>query len=58
MAPTDAGGFSQNSVRMGKNAASVLPDAVDAQRRTWSSLLKMASPAATWMPRSESQPFS
>lgn len=40
---------------MGKNAASVLPDAVDAVSRTLSSLLNMASPAATCMARSDSQ---
>ena len=47
MAPTDAGGSSQNSVSMGKNAASVLPDAVDAVRRTFSSVSNIASAAAT-----------
>ena len=46
-APTLAGGFSQNSVRMGKKAASVLPEAVDAVRSTLSCVLKMASAAAT-----------
>ncbi len=58
MAPTLAGGFSQNSVRMGKKAASVLPDAVWAVSSTWSSVSKMASPAATWMPRRLSHSWS
>ena len=49
IAPTLAGGFSQNSVRMGKKAASVLPEAVDAVRSTLSCVLKMASAAATWI---------
>ena len=57
-APTLAGGFSSKSVRMGKNAASVLPDAVDAVSRTLSSVLKIASAAATWMPRRFSQSWS
>lgn len=52
---TLAGGFSQNSVRMGKKAASVLPDAVEAVRSTLSCVLKMASAAATWMERRLSQ---
>lgn len=50
-APTERGGSSQNSVRMGKNAASVLPDAVDAASSTLSSVLKIASAAATWIAR-------
>ena len=54
-APTLAGGFSQNSVRMGKKAASVLPEAVDAVRSTLSCVLKMASAAATWIERRLSQ---
>lgn len=47
MAPTGLGGSSENRVRMGKKAASVLPDAVEAESSTFSSVLKMASPAAT-----------
>lgn len=54
-APTLAGGFSQNSVRMGKKAASVLPEAVDAVKSTLSCVLKMASAAATWIERRLSQ---
>ena len=57
MAPTDWGGSSEKRVRMGKKAASVLPDAVDADKRTWQSVLKMASPAATWTARRDSQLF-
>ena len=44
--PTDADGFSSSSVRMGKKAASVLPEAVEAVSRTLSSVPKTASPAA------------
>lgn len=40
----------------GENAASVLPDAVDAESRTLASELKMASPAAAWIARSLLQP--
>ena len=47
MTPTLAGGSSSSRVRMGKNAASVLPDAVDAVMRTLSSVPNMASPAAS-----------
>ena len=43
----EEGGSSEKSVRIGKNAASVFPDAVDAESSTLSSVLKMASPAAT-----------
>ena len=55
MAPTVAGGSSSKSVRMGKNAASVLPEAVEAVSSTLLSVLKMASAAATWMARRFSQ---
>ena len=57
IAPTDAGGSSENRVSMGKNAASVLPAAVEAESRTLQSVPKIASPAATCTPRSVSQPF-
>ena len=53
----DFGMSSDISVRIGKNAASVFPDAVEAQRSTLSSDPKIASPAATWMPRRLFQPF-
>ena len=54
--PTLAEGFSSSSVRMGKKAASVLPEAVEAVRSTFSSVPKMASPAAFCTPRSVCQP--
>ena len=57
-APTLAGGSSENSVKMGKNAASVLPEAVLAVSSTFSLVLKMASAAATWMERRLSHPFA
>ena len=47
MQPTVAGGSSQRFVRMGKNAASVLPEAVEELRSTLASVLKIASAAAT-----------
>ena len=55
-APTLFGGSSSSSVRIGKNAASVFPDAVEAHRSTWSSVPKIASPAAFCTPRSACQP--
>jgi hypothetical protein len=58
MAPTDRGGSSQNCVRIGKNAASVFPDAVEEQSSTLSSVLKIASAAATWIARSDCQSCS
>ena len=48
---------SENRVMMGKKAASVFPDAVEAVSRTLSSVLKMASAAATWIARRFSQWF-
>ena len=39
--------ISEKKVIIGKNAASVLPDAVEAQSSTFLSVLKIASPAAT-----------
>jgi hypothetical protein len=47
MQPTELGGLSSSRVMMGKNAASVFPDAVEEVRRTCSSDPKIASPAAT-----------
>ena len=47
MAPTEAGGSSENRVMMGKKAASVLPEAVEAVSSRLSSVLKIASAAAT-----------
>ena len=58
MHPTDLGSSSENSVRIGKKAASVFPEAVEAQSRTFWSVLKMASPAATWIARRFSHRFS
>ncbi len=55
MQPTDAGISSENRVMMGKNAASVFPEAVEAVRSTFSSVLKIAWAAATWMARRFSQ---
>ena len=46
-APTELGGSSENNVIIGKNAASVLPEAVEAQSKTFLSVLNIASPAAT-----------
>ena len=43
-------------VRIGKNAASVLPDAVEAVSRTFSSVPKIAFPAAFCTARSVCQP--
>ena len=57
MAPTLAGGSSEKRVMMGKKAASVLPEAVEAVSSRFSSVLKMASAAATWMARRLSQLF-
>ena len=53
----DVGFFAEvvEAVRMGKKAASVLPEAVDAVRSTLSCVLKMASAAATWIERKLSQ---
>ena len=47
MQPTLEGISSENRVMTGKNAASVLPEAVEAVSSTFSSVLKMASAAAT-----------
>ena len=47
MHPTEEGGVSEKSVIIGKKAASVLPEAVEAVSRTLSSVLKIASAAAT-----------
>ena len=57
IAPTVRGASSENSVSIGKNAASVLPDAVEADNNTFSSVLKIASPAATWIARRFSHLF-
>ena len=57
MAPTERGGSSENSVRMGKKAASVLPEAVEAHSSTLSSVPNTASPAATCTARRDSQLF-
>ena len=54
--PTDLGGSSSSRLRIGKNAASVLPEAVDAVSRTLFSVLKIASPAAFWTARMLFQP--
>ena len=55
--PTEDEGFSSSSVSMGKNAASVLPEAVEAAKSTLSSVLKRASAAATCTARRQSQPL-
>ena len=57
MAPTLLGIFSVKRVRIGKNAASVLPEAVEAHSSTLQSVLNTASPAATCTARSDSQLF-
>jgi hypothetical protein len=57
IAPTDAGGFSDSKVSIGKKAASVFPEAVDAERSTFSSVSNIASQAATCMPLREDHPF-
>ena len=54
--PTVAEGFSSSRLRMGKKAASVLPEAVEAVKSTFSSVLKMASPAAFCTARRLCQP--
>ena len=54
--PTVFDGSSSSSVRIGKKAASVLPEAVDAVSSTFSSVPKMASPAAFWTARRLCQP--
>ena len=54
--PTVWDGSSSSSVRMGKNAASVLPEAVEAVSRTFSSVPKIASPAAFCTARRLCQP--
>ena len=56
-APTEVGGSSEKRVIIGKNAASVLPDAVEAQSSTFLSVLKIASPAATCIALKDSQPL-
>ena len=48
--PTLRGGSSSKRVRMGKKAASVFPEAVEAVSSTLSSVPKMASPAAFCTP--------
>ena len=58
MQPTLEGISSENRVMMGKNAASVLPEAVLAVSSTFSLVLNMASAAATWMERRLSHPFA
>ena len=55
--PTEAGGSSEKSVMIGKKAASVLPEAVEAVSRRFSSVLKITSAAATWLARRFSQPL-
>ena len=55
--PTLWGGSSSSKVRMGKKAASVLPEAVEAVRSTFSPVPKMASPAAFCTPRRACQPL-
>ena len=57
MQPTDCGIFSENMVIIGKKAASVLPEAVDAVRRRFSSVLNKTSPAATCIALRFSQLF-
>ena len=54
--PTLRGGSSSKRVRMGKKAASVFPEAVEAVSSTLSSVPKMASPAAFCTPRRACQP--
>ena len=54
--PTDSEGFSSSSVRMGKKAASVFPEAVEAVSSTLSSVPKIASPAAFCTARRLCQP--
>ena len=55
--PTLWGGSSSSKVRMGKKAASVFPEAVEAVRSTFSPVPKMASPAAFCTPRRACQPL-
>jgi len=49
-------GCSERSVRIGKKAASVFPEAVEEARRRFSSLSKIACAAASWIERKLSQP--
>ena len=56
--PTDFAGFSKRSVSTGRNAASVLPDAVPEDKSRLLSVSKMTSHAATWTARSSDQPLT
>ena len=58
MQPMEAGGCSCISVMMGKKAASVFPEAVEADSNTLAPELKMASPAAACIARSFCHPSS